>query len=81
MRLLTMYIFGMWQVSGLYTIPDCVIDLFEFTTERKSTRFYDVIELKSTNKGFQRCLKFKQILAVDFLLVSSDRCAINETLT
>lgn len=59
--LLTMYIFGMWQVSGLYTIPDCVIDLFEFTTERKSTRFYDVIELKSTNKGFQRCLKFKQL--------------------
>lgn len=54
--LLTMYILGMWQLTGLCTIPDCVIDLFEFTTERKSTRFYDVIELKSTNKGLQ----FKQ---------------------
>lgn len=39
--------------------PNCVIDLFEFTTERKSTWFYDVIELKSTNKGSQSCFNWK----------------------
>lgn len=50
--------------------PNCVIDLFEFTTERKSTWFYDVIELKSTNKASQRCFNWK------YFQLSFDTCCM-----